>query len=114
MSKKYHVREKTFLSLDKDERDYVVAVVEDAREKHLSCANSDVGSEISLSIADWRHEIEFYFDIDTVEERENTLHKVRALAEVINSFRRAVEAEIEVINARKSVPRHTRISSAVH
>jgi hypothetical protein len=114
MNKKYHVREKAFLSLDKDERDYVVAVVEDAREKYLSCTNSVDCTEISLRIADWRHEIELYFNIETVEERENSLYKVRTLAEVINVFKRALESEIEVLNARQSVPRHSRISSAIH
>ena len=114
MSKKYHVREKTFLSLDKDERDYVVAVVEDAREKHLSRTDCDECSEISLRIADWRHEIELYFDICTVEERENSLHKIRTLAEVVNVFKRALESEIEVINAGRPASRHPRVSSAVH
>jgi hypothetical protein len=114
MSKKYHIREKVFLSLDKDERDYVVAVVEDAREKNVSRVETEDVCEISLYIADWRHEIELAFSIDTVEERENALYKIRALAEVINSFKRAVESEIEVLNARRSVPRHQRVSSAVH
>ena len=114
MNKKYHVREKTFLSMDKDERDYIVAVVEDAREKHLSRTDPDECSEISLRIADWRHEIELYFDICTVEERENSLYKIRTLSEVINVFKRALESEIEVINAGESRPRHSRVSSAVH
>ena len=114
MSKKYHVREKVFLSGNRDERDYVVAVVEDGREKHLQAKNSDDCSEISLHIADWRHEVELLFYIDTVEEREDSLQKIRTLVEVINSFRRALEAEIEVINARQPRPRHARVSEAVH
>ena len=114
MSKKYHVREKTFLSLDQDERDYVVAVVEDQREKRVCCKDTDEEHDISLRIADWRHEVELVFFIDTVEEREMSLRKVQTLAETITSFRRALEAEIEVMNARQSVSRHTRVSSAVH
>ena len=114
MSKKYHVRERAFLNLDADLRAYVIAIVEDAREKHVCCSKSDEYSEISLRIADCRHEIELYFDLETVEERENSLHKIRTLAEVINSFRRAIEIEVEVINARQSIPRHARVSSAVH
>ena len=114
MSKKYHVREKRFLNLDKDELDYVVAVVEDAREKHISRSNSEECSEISLRIADWRYEIELFFDLETAEQRENSLHKIRTLAEVIGSFKRAIENEIEVINARAAIPRIARVSSAVH
>ena len=114
MNKKYHIREKTFLGVDKDERDYVVAVVEDARESDVSCNDKNECSEITLHIGDWRHEIELVFYVETVEERENSLHKIRTLAEVINSFRKAVECEIEVINARQSIPRLTRVSSAIH
>jgi hypothetical protein len=114
MSKKYHMREKVFLSAERDERDYIVAVVEDAREIHVSRGYVDECTDISLHIADWRYEVEFHFCIDTVEERANSLEKVRTLARVIDSFRRAVEAEIEVINARQPKPRHERVSSAIH
>jgi hypothetical protein len=114
MNKKYHIREKAFLGLDKDERDYVVAVVEDAGERNVSRNDPDECSEIALHIGDWRHEIELVFYIETVEERENSLHKIRTLAEMINSFRQAVESEIEVLNARQSIARHTRVSSAIH
>ena len=113
MNKKYHVREKTFLGVDKDERDYVVAVVEDARERNVSRKEPDDCFEISLHIGDWRHEVELVFYIETVEERENSLHKIRTLTEVINLFRQALESEIEVINARQSIPRPRRISSAI-
>lgn len=114
MNNKYHVREKVFLSSDRDERDYVIAVVEDAREKHISRGYADECTDISLHIADWRHEVELHFCIDSVEQRENSLNKIRTLARVIESFLQAVEAEIEVINAREPKPRHERVSSAVH
>ncbi len=114
MSKKYHVRERVFLNLNAELRAYVIAIVEDAREKHVCCKDPNEYSEISLRIADCSEEIELYFDLKTVEERENSLHKISTLAEVINSFKRAIEVEIEVINARQSIPRHSRVSSAVH
>src|ERR1041385_5615140 len=103
MNKKYHLREKKFLGTSQDERDYVVAVVEDAREKSISDPKFDDDTEISLHIGDWRHEVELHFYVDTLEDRENALHKVRTLAEVIDSFRRAVESEIEILNARQPV-----------
>jgi hypothetical protein len=114
MNKKYHMREKAFLGVNPDERDYVVAVVEDARERNVSRFDPNECSEISLHIGDWRHEVELLFYIDTAEERENSLHKIRTLTEMINLFRQALESEIEVINARESITRHTRVSSAVH
>ena len=114
MSKKYHVRERAFLNLHTDMRAYIIAIVEDAREEHVYCKDSDHYSEITLKIADCSDEIQLYFEIDTVEERENSLHKIRTLAEVINAFKRAIEIEVEVISARESVPRHARAASAVH
>ncbi len=114
MSKKYHVERREFLNKFSNLRAYVIAIVEDAREKHVCCNNSDEWHEISLKIADCNDEIELYFDLSTVDERENSLYKIRTLAEVINEFKRAIEIEVEVINARMAIPQHTRVSTAVH
>ena len=118
MSKKYHLRRREFLNLNIDLRAYIIAVVEDARDKHVKGRTSDEDDDdyldISLRIADCRKEIFLYFDLDTQEERENSLHKIRTLAEVINEFKLAIEKEVEVISARESVPRHARAASAVH
>ena len=114
MSKKYHVERREFLNKFSNLRAYVIAIVEDAREKHVCCRDGDHWQEISLKIADCNEEIELYFDLESVEERENSLHKIRTLAEVINEFRQAIEREVEVINARESVPRLPRVSAAVH
>jgi hypothetical protein len=67
-----------------------------------------------LKIADCDDEIELYFDLTSVEERENSLHKIRTLVDVMNEFKRAIETEVEVLNARESIPKHSRVSSAIH
>ena len=114
MSKKYHVERREFLNKFSNLRAYVIAIVEDAREKHVCCKDSDEWQEISLRIADCNKEIELYFDLDSVEERENSLYKIRTLVEVMTEFKQAIESEVEVINARESVPRLARVSAAVH
>ena len=117
MSKKYHLRRREFLNMNVDLRAYIIAVVEDARDRHVEPRTSDDDDDsldISLRIADCRNEIYLYFDLDTQDERENSLHKIRKLAEVINEFKLAIEKEIAVISARESVPRHARAASAVH
>jgi hypothetical protein len=114
MSKKYHVERREFLNKFSGLRAYVIAIVEDAREKNICCKNSDEWQEITFRIADCEKEIELYFDLSSVEERENSLHKIRTLAEVVNEFKRAIEIEVEVINARQLVPQHSRVSAAVH
>ncbi len=114
MSKKYHVERREFLNKFSHLRAYVIAVVEDAREKRVRGEDEDYWSEITLKIADCEDEITLYFDLETVEERENSLHKVRVLAEVINEFKRAIELEAQVMNAKAGMPRHERVSAAVH
>ena len=118
MSKKYHLRRREFLNLDVELRAYIIAVVEDGRDRHIEPRTTEVDDDyyldISLRIADCRKEIFLDFDLETQEERENSLHKIRTLAEVINEFKLAIEKEIEVITARESIPRHARAASAVH
>lgn len=115
MAKKYHVERREFLNKYTNLRAYVIAVVEDARDKHLSCKDSDEEwQDITLKIADCDDEIQLYFDLTSIEERENSLHKIRVLADVINEFKRAIETEIEVINAKEFIPKHTRVSVAIH
>ena len=115
MDKKYHVRERAFLNLHSDMRAYVIGIVEDAREKHVCCGRVEDGPEITLRIADCYEEIDLYFDIRTTEERENSLYKIRKLAEVINAVQRAIDLEVEVINARQTGPlQHARAAGMVH
>jgi hypothetical protein len=114
MSKKYHVERREFLNKFSNLRAYIIAIVEDAREKHICCKDPDTWQEISLKIADCNEEIELYFDLNSVDERENSLNKIRTLAEVINQFKEAIEREVEVLNARENVPRLERVSAAVH
>lgn len=115
MSKKYHVERREFLNKFSNLRAYIIAIVEDARDKHVCCKNcSDDWHEISLRIADCSVEIELYFDLRTTEERENSLYKIRTLVEVLTEFKQAIEREVEVINARESIPRLARVSAAVH
>ncbi|MBL8183161.1 MAG: hypothetical protein JNL64_16320, partial [Blastocatellia bacterium] len=58
--------------------------------------------------------ISLYLDVNTVEERLNTLEMLRMLTEVIDEFKRAVETEVEVLNAQQPMPKHARAASAVH
>ncbi|HMO82196.1 MAG TPA: hypothetical protein PKD24_15570 [Pyrinomonadaceae bacterium] len=116
MSKKYHLRRREFLNLEPSLRAYIIAAVEDEREKNAGAKKDDKDNfvDISLRIADCYNEISLYFDLNTADERENSLYKIRTLAEVICEFKRAIELEIEVINAREAIPRHERVSAAVH
>jgi hypothetical protein len=114
MSKKYHIRERTFLNLKPEMRAYVIAVVEDTSELNPCCEGHSKGGEIIFEIASCYDEIYLHFDMSTTAERENSLHKATRLAEVANAFRQAVENEVRVMEERSSIGQHTRAAAAVH
>jgi hypothetical protein len=101
MSREFHVNERVFLNLPTNLRAYIIAYVEDTgpypacRDQYLN------GGQISLRIADCHDEIDLYFDLSTPRGRENGLHKARTLAEVLNSFRDAIEAEVRALDERQ-------------
>lgn len=114
MSKKYHFRERAFLNQNPEMRAYVIAVVEDTRESNPCCDEHRTGGEIVFEIASCYDEINLHFEMATAEDRENSLYKATKLAEIVNGFRRAIEAEVNAINERASTQQHTGAASAVH
>ena len=114
MSKKYHVRERTFLNLKPEMRAYVIAVVEDTSEIPLCCDEHFKGGEIVFEMASCYDEIYLHFEMKTAAERENSLYKANKLAEVVNAFRQAIENEVAAMNERSAVQQHARASAAVH
>jgi hypothetical protein len=114
MDKKYHIRERTFLNLKTNMRAYVIGVVEDTRNRLACCKEHKSGGHIQLEIADCYEEIALHFDMSSRDERENSLYKIRKLAEVINAFHRALEIEIEAVNERETAVPHPRAMAAVH
>ena len=114
MSKKYHVRERQFLNILPEWRAYVIAVVEDTRERTACCEDHAKAGEIVFKLADCYDDIALHFYMSTFEERENSLHKARKLAEVTEAFRRAIELEVEAINQRQATAQHARAAAAVH
>ena len=114
MSKKYHVERREFLNKFTDMRAYVIGLVEDTREKHECCEPKKERSEIILRIADCSDEIDLWFDLRTERDRENSLYKIKQLAEVIVEMRDAIEKEVAIINERQTTEQHARAASAVH
>ena len=89
-----------FLNRFSDMPAFIIAIVEDTRE--IEDAEDKKRGEIELSLADCQDRITFYFDLDTIEQRANSLLKIQRLSETINEFRKALETEIESISKRKS------------
>jgi hypothetical protein len=114
MSKMFHVNERAFLNLQSNLRAYIIAYVEDTCRYPDCCDEYREGGQISLRIADCYEEINLCFDLSTERERENSLHKARTLAEILNRFREAIEAEAKMIEERATVQQHARAVAAVH
>ena len=102
MSKKYHVRERSFLNLQTDMRAYVIGVVEDTREIPNANDQEWKSGMIQLELADCHDDVSYAFDLSTPEGRENSLFKIRKMAEVINAVRSAIETEAASIESRQS------------
>ncbi|MFN0279391.1 MAG: hypothetical protein ACKVRN_12460 [Pyrinomonadaceae bacterium] len=102
MSKKYHVRERAFLNLKTDMRAYVIGVVEDTSEIANAHEDDWKCGTIQLELADCHDDVSYEFDLSTPEERENSLYKIRKMAEIINAVQHAIEKEAASIETRQS------------
>jgi hypothetical protein len=102
MSKKYHIRERLFLNLKPEMRAYIIGVIEDTRE--IPAVNEDdwKWGQIELKLADCSREVSFDFDLSTSDDRENSLYKIRKIAEVINAVHEAIEKEAASIEQRQA------------
>src|SRR5687768_8521634 len=101
MSRKYHIQERAFLNKKPEMRAYIMAVVEDTREIDQTLEDEWKWGRIELKMADCIEEISLEFDLSDRTERENSLHKIRKLAEIINVFRNALEIEASDLEARE-------------
>jgi hypothetical protein len=102
MSKKYQLRERMFLNLDPELRAYAIAIVEDTSEIAIEKENDWKYPSIELRFADCVDEISFSFYLCSREERENSLHKIREIVRIVNSFREALEIEAASMDERQS------------
>lgn len=109
MSKKqrtrYHVRKRIFLNRDKERAAFVIGIVEDTREIPNGDKDEWKWGKIELSLGDCYRRVSFEFNMDTKEERSNTLYKIRRIAEIVNAVREALEIEAESIDNRRKTPK---------
>jgi hypothetical protein len=90
---------------------YVVAYVEDTRERGLECdpyCDADCPEcphnfepRMILEIADCTDRISLEFDVDTEAGRANSLHKLDTLLAALRVFREGIVAEFEPYDLRQ-------------
>jgi hypothetical protein len=99
-SEHFYVRRREFLNVNPDLPAYIIGIVEDTREIPDSPSDGWADGEIMLDLADCNNRVSFYFNMNTVADRANSLRKINLIAEVVNAVRDAIALEVESRNAR--------------
>ena len=89
---------------------YVFVYVEDTRDRGLhrdpycadacTCCPQNFEPRMTLEIADCSEVVSLEFDVDALEARSNSLHKLDTLAAALQVFRAALEREFEPYDER--------------
>ena len=99
---RYHVRRREFLNQYAELPAYVIGVVQDTTE--MTDENERwKWATAMLDFGDCNRRVSFDLDMSGPDERENTLHKINLIAEVVNAVRDAIAKEVESRNARPHV-----------
>ena len=90
---------------------YVYGYVEDTAERDLArtpycndscnCCPQNFEPRMTLEIADCHRHVSLEFDIDTLDGRANSLHKLDTLLAALQVFRAAIELEFEPYDERQ-------------
>ena len=84
-------------------RAFIIGIVEDTRDVPTEDENGWNSAWIELVLADCYRHVSFDFNLNTKENRSNSLYKIRRIAAIVNAVRDAIEAEAESIANRKIV-----------
>jgi len=98
---KYHVRIRKFLNRDQEFPAFIIGIVEDT--SGIPDDDEDQSwkwGDIELKLGDCYRRVSFDFQMSTRRERNESLHKINALADAINAVRDAIAAEVRSLNAR--------------
>ena len=89
---------------------YVYVYVEDTSDREplrepycadeCTCCPQNFEPQMSLEIADCSRQVALEFDVDTLEGRSNSLHKLDTLVAALQVFRAALEEEFEPYDER--------------
>ena len=100
MATEYRIKRREFLNQNES---MTAAIVEDTSSYSGTDTEQFHCGVVELSMTDCYRKVTYDFYLGNKEGREESLYKARKLAEVINGFVEALEAEIESIEARKQV-----------
>lgn len=98
----YRIKKRVFLNRNESMTAAAVAIVEDTSGRSGSNTEEWYGV-VELSLTDCYRKVTYDFYLGNQEGRAAAVYKARMLAELINGFVEALEAEIESIEARKGI-----------
>ena len=108
---RYHVRRREFLNQYAEMPAYVIGVVQDTSDMADEGEHWKWGTAM-LDFGDCNRRVSFDLDMSGPDERENTLHKINLIAEVVNAVRDAIVKEVESRNTRPHVQDHSEAAVA--
>jgi len=100
---RYHVRRREFLNENPEMPAYVIGIVQDTNDMPDDDSEQWKWGTAMLDFGDCTRRVSFDLDMSGPDERENTLHKVNLIAEVVNAVRDAIAREVDSRNARPHV-----------
>jgi hypothetical protein len=109
---KYHVRKRIFLNRRLEMCAFAVGIVEDTREIPNENEDDWKWGRIELMLGDCYRHVSYAFNMDTKENRADSLYKIRRIAEIVNAVRDAMEIEAESIDQRKAPKPEAKAESA--
>src|SRR5260370_14298117 len=97
---RYHVRRREFLNEDTELTEFIIAVVEETRDRPDDPEEGWKYGTVVLDLADCFRRVSLDFDLNDSSARANSLRKINLIAEVVNEVRDAIAVEVESRNAR--------------
>ena len=82
---------------------YILAYVEDTTDRSIGedFSYDDITPRILLEVGDCANVAKFELDMNSENERANTLHKIDTMIDVLTEMREAVAAEVELVAERE-------------
>ena len=99
---KYHVRKRLFINRDAELPAFIIGIVENTSEIPNEDSSWKWG-KVELEFGDCYRRVSFDFDMETREERSNSLYKINRIAAVVNAVREAIENEVRLLNKRHKI-----------
>ncbi len=92
-NKKYRYRKRIFMNEDYESTSYVVAIVENSKQKKKLENDEDSNGGAKLILENPYEKVVLNFEVDMPDQVKESLTKIREFESLLKKFRKAVEKE---------------------